>query len=220
MPHKLKDNRAFTMLELLIAMAMMSIIALSLYTSLNLGFKAKEHSEEAVDTRRSARIVMDLLRQEIISALPPKGVLAGKFEGTDGHDNSGNESDSLVFYSAAYNPEDDEIAGDIIKVQISLEDIENSNEKILVRDITKNLLSPKTLDPQEDVLCTRIRSLNMRYYDGYDWKDEWDSGNNDDSLPEAVEIKLIFELENKNTNDEDYEDNVYTITSSFSLPCA
>lgn len=217
MPNNMNNNRAFTLLELLVAMAMMSIIAASLYTSLSIGFKAKDSSENTLDARRSARIAMDLLKQEIISSLPPKGILAGKFEGTNGHDDSGNESDSLVFYSAAYNPADDEIAGDIIKVQISLATSEESDVYTLVRGITKNLLSPKSLDPYEEVLCTDIRSLNLRYFDGYDWQDEWDSSSHDDNLPEAVEINIVFE---KRNNDKSDEEDVYSLTSAFSLPCA
>ena len=217
MPNNINNNRAFTLLELLVAMTMMSIIAASLYTSLSIGFKARDSSENTLDARRSARIAMDLLKQEIISSLPPKGILAGKFEGTNGHDDSGNESDSLVFYSAAYNPADDEIAGDIIKVQIGLAASEESNVHTLVRGITKNLLSPKSLDPYEEVLCKNIRSFNLRYFDGYDWEDEWDSSSHDDNLPEAVEINIVFE---KRKNDKSDEEDVYSLTCAFSLPCA
>lgn len=217
MPSNMNNNRAFTLLELLVAMAMMSIIAASLYTSLSIGFKARDSSENTLDAMRSSRIVLDLLKQEIISSLPPRGILAGKFEGTNGHDDFGNESDSLVFYSAAYNPADDEVAGDIIKVQISLDTSEESNVHTLVRGITKNLLSPKSMDPYEEVLCTDIRSLNLRYFDGYDWQDEWDSSSHDDNLPEAVEIKLVFEKRKDKKSD---EEDVYSITCAFSLPCA
>lgn len=217
MPNNINNNRAFTLLELLVAMAMMSIIAASLYTSLSIGFKARDSSENTLDARRSARIVMGLLKQEIISSLPPKGILAGKFEGTNGQDDSGNESDSMVFYSAAYNPADDEVVGDIIKVQISLSTSEESDVHTLVRGITKNLLSPKSLEPYEEVLCNNIRSLNLRYYDGYDWQDEWDSSSHDDNLPEAVEINIVFE---KRKNKKGDKEDVYSLTCAFSLPCA
>ncbi len=214
---ELNNSKAFSLLELLIAMTMMSIIATSLYTSLGIGFKAKDTSESTLEIKRSARIVMDMLKQEIISALPPNGILAGTFEGTDEHDDSGNNSDSLVFYSAAYNPEDGEIASDIVKVEISLETDEETDERVLVRGITTNLLSPKTLDPSEDILCSGVRSINLRYYDGYEWQNEWVSSDNDGSLPEAVEINIIFKERDKDNNG---EEGVYSLTCSFSLPCA
>ncbi|MFC1494452.1 type II secretion system protein GspJ [Thermodesulfobacteriota bacterium] len=215
----LKNNtHAFTLLELLVAMTMMSIIATSLYASLSIGFKAKENSESAIEVKRSARIVMDLLKQEIISALPPKGLLAGKFSGIDSHDETGNDTDSLTFFSAAYIPGEDEVACDIVRVEIAISTREDTDEPVLVRGITTNLLSPKSLDPYEDVLCSGIESLNLRYYDGYDWLDEWDSGSHDNSLPEAVEISIRFEDKDRKDKGNDSE-NAQSLTCSFTLPC-
>ena len=215
----IKNNiRAFTLLEMLVAMAMMSIIAGSLYASLSIGFKAKESSENSIEVKRSGRIVMDLLKREIVSALPPRGILAGKFLGTDSHDESGNDSDSLSFFSAAYSPAEDEVACDIIGVEIALSTREDTDEIVLVRGVTTNLLSPKSIEPYEDILCSGIESLNLRYYDGYDWLDEWDSGSHDDSLPEAVEISIRFK--DKDDRDRDnYNEKEQGISCSFTLPC-
>ena len=216
---KRSGNKGFSLLELLVAMTLMSIIAASLYSSLSIGFKARERSQSALAGKRGGRIVMDQLKQEIISALPPTGILAGRFEGADGNDGAGNAADTLTFYSAAYNPDDEEIACDIVKVEISMEADETANKRNLVRGITTNLLSPKTLDPSEDIICKGIRSINFRYFDGYEWQDEWVSSDNNDSLPKAVEICISFETsDDKNSNEEN--GNVYSLTCSFSLPCA
>ena len=83
MPVLIKHNSAFTLLELLVAMALMTIIASSLYVSLSIGFKAKESSEAATDMSRSGQITMEILKQEIMAALPPDGLLAGQFNGLD-----------------------------------------------------------------------------------------------------------------------------------------
>lgn len=211
------NKMGFTLLELLVAMTMMSIIASSLYASLSIGFKAKESSESSIEEKRSARIVIDLLKREIVSALPPKGVLAGKFEGTDNRDSKGNDSDSLIFYSSVYNPEDDEVACDIIRVELAVSIPEDSDEKVLMRGVTTNLLSPKSLDPYENILCRGIKSLNLRYYDGYDWLDEWDSSGHDNSLPEAVEITIRLMGKPSGGNE---KDNESSFICSFTLPCA
>lgn len=213
----LKINmKAFTLLELLVAMTMMSIIATSLYASLSIGFKAKESSENSIDAKRSARVVMDLLKREIVSALPPKGIMAGKFVGTDSRNESGNDMDSLSFFSAAYNPAENEVACDIVGVEIAISTREDTDEQVLVRGITTNLLSPRSLEPYEDILCSGIETFNLRYYDGYDWLDEWDSGNYDDSLPKAVEISIGFE----DKSDRDSDGKEQSLTCSFTLPCA
>ena len=96
---------------------------------------------------------------------------------------------------------------------------EDTNETVLVRGITTNLLSPKSLEPYEDILCSGIEALNLRYYDGYDWLDEWDSGNHDNTLPIAVEINIMFEA--KDDGGVDYNNEwERSISCSFTLPCA
>ena len=216
---KTLNKKGFSLLELLIAMTLMTIITASLYSSLSIGFKARESSQSAIKGKRGARIVMDQIKQEIISALPPSGILAGTFEGSDETDASGNAVDTLSFYSSAYTPDDEEVACDIVKVEISLETGESSDEYNLVRGITKNLLSPKTLDPLEDIICTGVRSINFRYFDGNEWQDEWVSSDNENSLPKAVEICISFKDTDKNSSEEE-DENVYSLTCSFSLPCS
>lgn len=209
-------QRAFTLLELLVAMTLMSIIAASLYTSLSIGFKARETSESAVEKSRSLEIALELLEEEIISALPPTGILAGQFEGLDEEDDYGYDADSLVFYSANHVPNEDEKGCDIRKVELKLSVREDSDERVLVRELTTNLLSPKSLNPDEEVLCGGVKSLNLRYYDGYDWQDEWDSADKDNALPKAVEISIALEADS-NEQEQGYG---YKLTQAIVLPCS
>jgi type II secretion system protein J len=217
MPVLIRHNSAFTLLELLVAMALMTIIASSLYASLSIGFKAKESSETAMDMSRSGQITMEILKQEIMAALPPDGLLAGQFKGLDERDDDGNNSDTLTFYSVNHNQIDDETASDIRKIQLALVVPEDSEEQIVVRSITTNLLSPKTPEPVEETICRKVRALNFRYFDGYEWQDGWDSIDNDDSLPQAVEITI--KLGEKDDPEEmEYEDS-YSLIHSFIMPC-
>lgn len=209
---------AFTLLELLVAMTIMSIIGVSLYTSLHLAFKAKDSAEAAVEKARALEIAMSLIKEELISAMPPSGVLAGAFEGEDEQDADGDDADTLSFYSSDHVPDEDEIACDVRKVEIGMEAREGSDEKVIIRGITTNLLSPKTLDPDEEILCGGVASLNFRYYDGSDWQDDWDSGDNDNTLPEAVEIIVSLATDEDEDEDED-ETGGYSLTQTVILPC-
>jgi type II secretion system protein J len=208
------DNRAFTLLELLVAMTIMSIIGLSLYTSLNLAFRVRDSAQAAVDNARVLEIAMSLLKEELMSAMPPSGVLAGSFEGEDETGSEGNDADTLSFYSSDNVPSGDELACDVRKVEIGVAQRDGADEKVLIRGVTTNLLSPKTLDPAEEVLCGNVASLNFRYYDGSDWQDDWDSGDNDDTLPGAVEITVSLVAD-----DEDDDDGGYSLTRTVILPC-
>lgn len=209
-------QRAFTLLELLVAMTIMSIIGASLYTSLHLAFRVRDSAEAAVEKARALEIAMSLIKEELSSAMPPSGVLAGAFEGEDGQDADGDDADTLSFYSSDHVPEEDEIACDVRKVEIEMVEREGSDEKVIVRGITTNLLSPKTLDPDAEILCGGVASLNFRYYDGSDWQDDWASGDNDNTLPEAVEITVTL-AGDEDSDDEETAQN--SLTQTVILPC-
>ena len=215
------DQGAFTLLELLIAMTMMSVIAISLYTSMSIGFKARESAERRVEKGRAAEIAIELIRGMLTSSMIPNGILAGEFEGEDEQDEYGYDADILVFYAADYNPLEDELACDIEKIELGMSIREDTNERVIIRKRTTNLLSPKTLEPEEEVLCGGVRSWNLRYYDGNDWVDEWDSSDNDNTLPKAVEITIVLEESDDadEYGDDDEEEEFYEFTQAIILPC-
>ena len=199
----------FTMLEMLLAMTLMSILGASLYASLHIGFKARDSAKSALEPARKAEIVFELLREDIESALPPTGILAGSFLGEDVEEKVGLNADILSFCSSGHHPEEDEQACDIRRVQFEV--IEEDGERRLVRLITTNLLSPETIEPTEEVLCRGLLSFDVTYFDGLDWLDNWDSTLQDDMLPLAVEVTI--EVERTNTEG-------YVLRRMISLPCS
>jgi type II secretion system protein J len=216
------DTRGFTLLELLIAMTMMTIIAVSLYTSMSIGFKARESAERVVEKGRAAEIAIEVIKGMLMSAVVPNGVLAGSFIGEDGENDGGYQADTLTFFTSDYNPKEDETACDIEKASLEMSVREDTKERVIVRKVTTNLLSPTTIDPDEEILCGNVRSMNLQYHDGSDWVDEWASSENDNALPRAVKITIV--LENTDTsgtdNDDDNEEDLYTYTESIVLPCS
>ena len=45
-------------------------------------------------------------------------------------------------------------------------------------------------DPAEEVICRGVQSFDLRYFDGVDWQDKWDSAAQGNVLPRAVEVTL------------------------------
>jgi hypothetical protein len=194
-------SKGITLLELLVAMTLMVVVGACLYTALYTGFRAHRAAMSAVQPTSQALDAIELLKQDIYGVLPPKGVLAGAFVGTDERGNKGVDTDSLEFYTTQIYASKDELAGGIGKVELLLEeDIDTDrfgrartnirDSYKLVRKVTTNLLSPKIVDPNEQVLCRNVVSLNLRYFDGTSWIDEWDSVEDANSLPYAVEIDI------------------------------
>src|SRR5438552_14961304 len=91
-------RRGFSLLELVLAMAMSAMLALSLYTAMNVAFRAKRSAAAAVAPARTASLAADLVAQDLQSVLPPTGNLRGPFTGTH-QPGGGGDADSVEFYS-------------------------------------------------------------------------------------------------------------------------
>jgi len=204
----------FTLLEMLVALAIMGILATGLYTSLHIGFNARKRAEAAIAPTRSGTLALELLYRDVASALPPTGILAGGFVSEDAEaEGSSEDADTLVFFSAV---EDAGQAGTgIRKIEFALTSDQDAQGNLLVRRVTANLLAPTVPEPVEEVLCRNVKSLNMRHFDGLAWQDAWDSTTRDNTLPLAVEVTI-------NIQDSDVRqdaDEGHAFTRVFLLPC-
>ena len=225
MAGNVRKYKAVTMLELLVAMTLMVVIASCLYTALYTGFRAKRSALSAVEPTSLAINAIELIKQDTYGILPVGGTLAGTFLGNDSLGINGVDADSLEFYTTHIYSENDNPVGGLGKIELGLEeDTDNLAEDTvydrdnyrLVRRITTNLLSPRAIEPEEQVLCRNVRSLNFRYFDGDSWLEEWDSTADANSLPLAMEIDIQVLY---NTNGSNKEPQVRRLIQSFAIPC-
>jgi len=206
-------RRAFTLIEMLVALALTAVLAGSLYMSLHISLGARKRIRAAVVPVRSAATALDLVQRDLYSALPPTGILAGAFIGTDDQAAVGGaDGDSMEFYALA-----DARGGDgIRKIEFALVLSEDATDNTLVRRVTENLLAPETPEPTEEILSRNVTSLNFRYFDGTVWTDTWDSGAVDNILPAVVEAIIALRPEASDKG----ESETYKLTRVLMLPCA
>jgi prepilin-type N-terminal cleavage/methylation domain-containing protein len=218
MPARTRHDRAFTLLELLVAMTMMVAAASCLYTALYTGFRAQRSALAAVEPTETAINAIELLKQDISGVMPPDGVMAGAFIGTDSAGIRGVEADSMSFYTTHIYASTTQPAGGLGKIELLLEEDADTDDGTyrLIRRATTNLLPLKAAEPEEQILCRKVVSLNYRYYDGNDWVDQWDSTTDANSLPRAVEIDI--QIAHKSTN-RTKELQKRRLIQSFAIPC-
>ena len=110
----LRQHKAFTLLELLVAMTLMVVTASCLYTALYTGFRAKRSAQLAVEPTALAINAIELIKQDTYGVLPLGGTLAGSFLGTNSQDTKGADVDSLEFYTTHIYADDDHLAGGLV----------------------------------------------------------------------------------------------------------
>lgn len=212
---------AFTLLELLLALAISLIIVAALGASLYTAFHARANIQQALDDTRSSDLAGDTLSKELANALPPTpnasananifstgafatgGVLIGPFEGS---------ATNVDFCTSGPEPRAN-LQPDVREVEYLLVGDTQSNYQMLVRRVNTNLLSPQTTTPPDQVICHNVTNFTLSYYDGTTWNDTWDSTQQSNALPVAVQF--ILELSPRNPGEPTRQD-----TRMIPLSCA
>lgn len=169
---------AFTLMELLLALAIAVILASTLASSLFIGFRAQAAANRAITAGRATGIVADVITRDLACALPPNGILAAAFQG---------QLSDVMFYATGTET-DASVQGDARQVEYVLNDTGSSSE--LIRKVDTNLLRQVNLDPPQQTIARNVTRFELRYYDGADWLDTWDSTVHSNTLPTAVQVTL------------------------------
>ena len=168
----------------------MACLVVPLFSSLSLVFHAQKSAESSIVESRTVDLAMEFVRTALQNAVPPNGVFAGNFVG-----DQGSPSADLTFYSTLDGPQHVDGNGEIKLVELTTDTPDGNGgssgkDVCLVQKITRNLLAPTTMTPDEEVICRGVSGFTLRYYDGQNWQDTWDSTQESNTLPAAVEVTL------------------------------
>ncbi|MEM9414506.1 MAG: type II secretion system protein GspJ [Planctomycetota bacterium] len=194
----------FTLLEMILAVAVTAIISVSMFMSLHVAFDTREKADDQLAGRHTARVVMDRVALDLEGVLKPTGLIAGEFVGTDTTMGADRHADTIAFVTSAIALPTDDALADMRGVELTLApDPNDPGTHLLVRLVTDNLLASTTPDPAPQVLARGVVSFNARYFDGGDWLDAWKSIEQDDTLPAAIEITLTIRPQIQDPDDRD-----------------
>jgi len=192
--------RAFTLIEIVITTALMSVVLASAYICLNAGLASKKVIEARADVLQNGRVALARMSADLRAACP----LSKKIEFLGMHRVLGEmTADNLDFGTHNYTPKREHEA-DFCEVSYYLQKGEEDGEFNLWirRDPTPDD-DPVGGGTQEEI-ATGVKGLRFEYYDGFDWYEEWgdatgkrQSSNREQpnlyGLPDAVRITLFLE---------------------------
>ena len=190
------------MIELVISVALASIILVSAYLCLNSAIASRKLIEPRVDVLQSARVAMAILTADLRSACPLSKDfqflgMTRKLEEV--------QADNLDFATHNYAPHRPG-EGDYCQISIFLEKDPRSGRYILWRRRNPTIAPDPLSGGVREELARGLRGVQFEYYDGFDWYDSWgeiQSGGKPKSslrdqsnlygMPEAVRITLAFD---------------------------
>ena len=192
--------RGFTMIELLVALAMVAIVAASLTSALWSAYHETRQAQAVVAPSDQVSIALEYICDDVQNAYITPNIataaapLATDFEGTQAQDTRGHEADDLQFYSTAESPQHVDANGEVKHIEYTVEQPVGGNDYVLVRRVIRNLLPPSVQPaPDEEIICRGVNSFTIQYYDGSNWNSTWDSTAENNELPAAVQV--ILELQ-------------------------
>lgn len=218
-------NRAagFTLLEVILAVMVTAIVTAGLFASMSGVFKTRRQVEDHLSGRDASRAAVTLIRQDLQCVPPAGGRISGVFIGEDETGMNSVDTDTLTYVTANPALGSDQDFADLRQVELRLlESSEDPDHYVLARLVTGNLLATTTPEPSLQVLARRVVSMDVQYYDGGEWLDEWDSTELDNEIPAAVQVVLTLapELSKDPKDDEEREQAYITTTQIIRLPAA
>ncbi|MGW8287529.1 MAG: type II secretion system protein GspJ [Desulfobulbales bacterium] len=195
-------DRGFTLIEVLLAFFIFSILFITIYTSYSGTFKTINLTENRMELYRKAAIVLERMNEDLessyISILPQDSfgqpAEYTRFHGEDNNIN-GLDAGTLNFFarvSPLFGDESEAASGQLISYSV----IQGEEEDELVLLRTEN---PEFIDKNEDkgglVLTDGLQAVNFVYYDDDgNTHEQWDSDSEEfkGRLPRRVSIELEF----------------------------
>ena len=197
---KIESVDGFTLIEVMIALVLFSMIFVSTYSAISLATKTKTAVERRGEVIRAGTAFLMRLERELTSAVvfpATKGGRSGSiFRGVD-NDESVVARDGLVFTCSCFElwTQGLEDANTVPQVEVAYDfTYDNESESTLLERRQDNTLDDDpTSGGFSEFLWPYIRGLNLRFLDPVDkvWKNAWDSDARKRApLPQAVEVTL------------------------------
>ncbi len=191
----------FTLVELLVAVAILSIIITSIYFLFSQSARVLDSARARSDLYQEARVLLEKMASDLSNAyfLPGEGRLY--FVGLD-EAQDGTPRDRLEFTALAYRwPAPGEKADELAEVSYFIEGPPEAPEpRLLRRDVRILDGLPETPEGEDDaqLMSEMVRGLELEFWDEGERKvSEWDTrramGGETPRLPKAVKVSLIFE---------------------------
>lgn len=197
-------RKAFTLLEVVISVALMAIILGSAYACFDAGLRGKRMVEPRVEVFQNARVAMALITADLRDACP----LSKDFDFLGMHRTIGEmPADNLDFATHNYTPTAERQA-DFCETSYYLNQDPTNGTFTLFRRRNPTIAPDPLSGGSQEEIATGLLGARFEYFDGLDWYDTWgdltgkkQTSNKDQpnmtGMPDAVRITLWFDSDPK-----------------------
>jgi type II secretion system protein J len=194
---KLHDTRAFTLIEMILALGITAVVLVAVSTILFSALKMRDSTQELVDAETPLDQTGIILRRDLQCTLSPttNGIFSGDFKVGSVTSPGVNQPVAIEMYTATGSLSDSAPWGDVQKVTYELRNPANTSQpgKDLIRSVSRNILATSTVDVEDQWMMGGVSQLTISCYDGSQWQTAWDTTDPTSSttnLPLAVKVEI------------------------------
>lgn len=194
--------KGFTLLEVLVSMAILVIIMAALYSAYTTNVEAIQIARQNGEVHQTARIVLDRMTKDLQSALIEVSVPSDKIKlGLVGEDREidGRRADRMDFTTVTHLPLTEKgPASDLCEIGYLIE--ENSEDKVLalLRRDDPSVDEDFTKGGSLQEMARNVLEFNLTYQDsGGEESDKWNTleGMPASGLPLLIKVRLVLKDE-------------------------
>lgn len=188
------DRRAFTLMEVMLALAVTAIVLVAINAVFFTAMHLRESATYAVEESLPIEQTLSTLRRDLEGAMAPAtdGILSGDFKVGDVSSVGLNQPVDIELYTTTGALHENEPWSEVQKVTYELRPSGDRSVpgNDLIRSVTRNLLATVTPQPDDRWMMGGVQSIEFSCYDGSQWRTYWDTTSTDTNLPSAVRVTL------------------------------
>lgn len=178
------NRQGFTLLELLLALAITTLVLAAAYTTLFSLSRAQEQAAHGMEQRRALRNSLDLLRRELSSVLLKAGDQRFRFMVQD-RDFYGKPASTIQYATLA--PPSEGISSDLVRVRYQTTE---DGSSLLLQRASQGLFVT-TEGNSGYPLLSNLEGFLVECYDGSKWVKTWDTTLTS-SLPKMIRVTVTL----------------------------
>jgi general secretion pathway protein J len=182
-----KSRFAFTLLEVLIAIAIFAIVLAAINTVFYSALRLRNRTMASLDESAPLDHALAIIRRDLANVVAPNQTNYALQSTIISSSQFGQITPDL--YTATGRIDGLVPWGDVQKVSYGLVPSADGTSRDLIRLISHNLLATTTETPEQQWLLGGVKNIAFHYFDGAQWADVWDT-TTQSNLPTAIKVDL------------------------------
>lgn len=196
------SQQAFTLIEVLVALAILAILTTLIYGTFTQSHNVSTRLEATSERYQAVRQLFQIMLDDLTASYYLETAGTDQTSSTVFIGKSPSATDSLsatqpllrftTMGHHRWQPDSPETDLSLIEYQVK-KDTSTGLLTLFHREET-NLLSTTEASIEEYELAEDLKEFSVRFFDGADWADSWDSTEKK-GLPQVVEVKFVVPIE-------------------------